>query len=115
MIVVQRFHALLRSGSKVLNITSQLGSITLHLSNHYSYNSSKAALNMLTRILAAELRPEGVVAVVVHPGWVQTDMGGPAAPLDPATSARGIISLAERLTLADSGEFFTWEGKRHPW
>ncbi len=115
MIVTQRFHPLLRAGSKVLNITSQLGSITLHMSNHYSYNSSKAALNMLTRILASELRPEGVVAVVVHPGWVQTDMGGPVAPLTPEASARGILNLAERLTLADSGEFFTWEGKKHPW
>jgi len=115
MIVTQRFRPLLRPGSKVLNITSQLGSITLHLSNHYSYNSSKAALNMLTRILASELRPAGVVAVVVHPGWVQTDMGGSAAPLTPDTSARGILNLAEGLSLADSGEFFTWEGKQHPW
>ncbi|HEY79770.1 MAG TPA: SDR family oxidoreductase [Caldilineae bacterium] len=115
MIVTQRFHPLLQAGSKVLNITSQLGSITLHMSNHYSYNSSKAALNMLTRILASELRPEGVIAVVAHPGWVQTDMGGPAAPISPAASARGILNLAERLTPADSGEFFTWEGKKHPW
>ncbi len=115
MIVTQRFRPLLRAGSKVLNITSQLGSITLHMSNHYSYNSSKAALNMLTRILASELRPEGVIAVVVHPGWVRTDMGGAAAPLAPETSARGILNLAERLTPADSGEFFTWEGKKHPW
>jgi len=115
MMVVQRFRPLLHAGSAILNITSQLGSITLHMSNHYSYNSSKAALNMLTRILASELKPAGIAAVAVHPGWVQTDMGGPAAPLTPEASARGILDLAQRLTLADTGEFFTWEGKKHPW
>ena len=115
MIVTQHFRPLLHRNARILNITSQLGSITLHLSNHYSYNSSKAALNMLTRILASELRPAGVIAVVVHPGWVKTDMGGPAAPVTPEASARGILTLAEKLTLDDSGEFFTWEGKRHPW
>ena len=117
MIVVQKFLPLLRAGqrAKILNITSQLGSITLNMSRHYSYNSSKAALNMLTRILASELRPAGILAVVVHPGWVQTDMGGSAAPLRPAESASGIMTLAERLTLADTGEFFTWDGRKHPW
>ncbi len=117
MIVVQKFLPLLRASqqAKILNITSQLGSISLHMSNHYSYNSSKAALNMLTRILASELRPAGILAVVVHPGWVQTDMGGTAAPLRPSESAQGILTLAQRLTLAESGEFFTWEGRKHPW
>ena len=107
MIVVQKFLPLLRAGqrAKILNITSQLGSITLNMSRHYSYNSSKAALNMLTRILASELRPAGILAVVVHPGWVQTDMGGAAAPLRPAESASGIMT----------GEFFTWDGRKHPW
>jgi len=117
MIVVQKFLPLLRTSTdpKIFNISSQLGSITLHMSNHYSYNSSKAALGMLTRILASELRPAGILAVVVHPGWVQTDMGGSAAPLQPGESARGILTLAERLSLADTGEFFTWDGRKHPW
>ena len=117
MIVVQKFLPLLRAGqrAKILNITSQLGSITLNMSRHYSYNSSKAALNMLTRILASDLRPAGIVAVVVHPGWVQTDMGGAAAPLRPHESARGILRLAEQLGMAESGEFFTWDGRKHPW
>ncbi len=115
MMVIQRFRRFLKDGSKVLNISSQLGSITLHLSNHYSYNSSKAALNMLTRIVASELRPAGIVVVTVHPGWVQTDMGGSSAPLKPEESAKGILDLAEQLTEADAGQFFTWEGKAHPW
>ena len=117
MMVVQAMMRLLQTSveAKILNISSQLGSITLNMSNHYSYNSSKAALNMLTRILASELRPEGILAVVVHPGWVQTDMGGSAAPLKPAESARGILTLAERLRMTESGEFFTWDGRKHPW
>lgn len=115
MIVTQQFRSLLRAGSAILNISSQLGSLTLAMGTYYSYNSSKAALNMLTRILANELKPAQIIAVAVHPGWVQTDMGGPSAPLQPATSARGILNLAETLTLADSGQFFTWEGKPHPW
>ena len=117
MIVAQKFLSLLRRGerAKILNISSQLGSITHPMGGYYSYNSSKAALNMLTRILASELRPEGILAVVVHPGWVQTDMGGRGAPLKPAESARGILNLAERLKMADTGGFFTWDGRKHPW
>ena len=117
MMVVQQFLPLLRAsrGAKILNITSQLGSITQPMGSYYSYNSSKAALNMLTRILASDLRAAGILAVVVHPGWVQTDMGGSAAPLRPAESARGILTLAQRLNLSDTGEFFTWDGRKHPW
>ena len=117
MMVVQQFLPLLRASreTKILNITSKLGSITQPTGSYYSYNSSKAALNMLTRILASELRPAGILAVVVHPGWVQTDMGGSAAPLRPHQSARGILNLAESLTLDDAGEFFTWDGRKHPW
>ncbi len=115
MMVIQHFRPLLHHGAKILNISSQLGSLTRAGGTSYSYNSSKAALNMLTRILAQELRSVRIIAVAVHPGWVRTDMGGPAAPLAPATSARGILDLAQRLRLRDSGEFFTWEGKKHPW
>lgn len=117
MIVVQKFLPLLKASrqAKILNITSQLGSLSLNMGRYYSYNSSKAALNMLTRTLASELRPVGILAVVVHPGWVQTDMGGAAAPLRPSESAHGIMTLAQRLTLADTGEFFTWDGRNHPW
>ncbi len=117
MMVVQALLRLLQSSieAKIINLSSQLGSITLHMSNHYSYNSSKAALNMLTRILASELKPMDILAVVVHPGWVQTDMGGSAAPLKPDQSARGILDLADKLSMADTGEFYTWDGRRHPW
>jgi len=117
IMVVQAFLRLLRTSreAKIINITSQLGSITRQMSNHYSYNSSKAALNMLTRILASELRPAGIMAVVAHPGWVQTDMGGAGAPLRPLESAQGILNLAERLTMANTGGFYTWEGREHPW
>lgn len=103
---------------RILNISSQLGSLQGMVHNNwgtYSYNSSKAALNMLTLKLAHDLRPDGVTAVAIHPGWVQTDMGGPSAPVTPTASAQGIAAIANRLTLADSGKFYIYNGEEHPW
>ncbi|GAB4278277.1 MAG: SDR family oxidoreductase [Candidatus Promineifilaceae bacterium] len=111
---------LLRQSSqpRILNISSQLGSLQGMARNNwgtYSYNSSKAALNMLTLKLAHDLRPDGVTAVAIHPGWVQTDMGGPNATVTPTASAQGIAAIANRLTLADSGKFYVYNGEEHPW
>lgn len=101
---------------RILNISSQLGSIQCKSDGqHYSYASSKAALNMLTRTLAFELSPSGIIVVALHPGWAQTDMGGPNATIPPQESAAGILALADRLTLADSNRFYTWQGHEHPW
>ncbi|RME84651.1 MAG: SDR family oxidoreductase [Caldilineae bacterium] len=116
--MIQAFLPLLRKGRqpRVLNISSQLGAITLAQNGrHHSYNSSKAALNMLTRILAVELKDREIIVVAIHPGWVKTDMGGAKAPLTPEESVAGILSLADRLSPEDSGLFFTWKGERHPW
>ncbi len=118
MLVVQHTLPLLRRGRRkvIFNVSTMLASLTLkHGRSYYSYSASKAALNMFTRTLAAELRPEGIIAVVVHPGWVRTDMGGPAAPLLPHDSVRGMLALLDGLTLEHSGRFWTWEGKEHPW
>ena len=83
---------------RILNITSQLGSLTRQASGRcYSYCSSKAALYMLTRSLAFDLQPDGIIAVVVHPGWVQTGMGGAHVPVMVGELARGIIALADGL------------------
>jgi len=118
ILVVQRFLGLLRAGNdaKVVNISSQLGSLNRTTDGgRYSYNSSKAALNMLTRVLAHDLRADGIAVVAVHPGWVQTEMGGMNATLRSQESARGLIALAYRLTIADTNKFYTWEGREHPW
>jgi len=106
-----------RARGQIINISSQLGSLAsmAHNQGDYSYNSSKAALNMVSRKLAHDLRGDGITVIAMHPGWVQTDMGGAHAAITPPESARGILTVAERLTPADSGEFFVYSGEKHPW
>src|SRR5690606_22411454 len=90
----------LRAGRRrlIVNITSQLGSIANNTGgSSYGYRASKAALNMLTRSMANELRGEGFTCIAVHPGWVKTDMGGEEAPLAPEESARDLLALIGRV------------------
>jgi len=51
----------------------------------------------------------------IHPGWVQTDMGGPEADISPQESASSIISFIDNLTMEQSGRFWQWNGEEHPW
>ncbi|MDX2118004.1 MAG: SDR family oxidoreductase [Planctomycetota bacterium] len=101
---------------RVLNISSTLGSIT-NVSHgfSYAYRASKSALNMLTASLARELGPEGFTIVTFCPGWNKTDMGGPAAPLDPADSVRKLLDVAEGLNSASNGTYLSHEGKPIAW
>jgi len=104
------------TGKRVINLTSRMGSIEDNSSGAaYAYRASKAALNMVTRSLAIDLRAEGLVCVVVHPGWVETDMGGANAPLPVADSIRGLLDVIDGLEAADSGEFFDYTGAPVPW
>jgi NAD(P)-dependent dehydrogenase (short-subunit alcohol dehydrogenase family) len=106
---------LLRHG-KIANISSNMGSIGENSAGgSYGYRMSKAALNMATRSLAQDLRPEGIVAVALSPGWVQTDMGGPEAPTSVTESAAGLIAVIDRFTMVDSGGFFDFRSRRIPW
>lgn len=100
----------------IVNITSQLGSITNNTGgSSYAYRASKAALNMLTVSLSNELRPQGFTCYSIHPGWVKTDMGGPAAPLSVQQSAEFILRNIEKSTQADSGQFKNYDGTLLPW
>jgi len=81
----------------------------------YSYRTSKAALNMLVRGMANDLRGRGVTVVVISPGWVQTDMGGSSAPLPVADSVAGMRQVIDKLRPADSGSFLDWQGHVMPW
>lgn len=108
----------LRAGKRrvVFNITSQLGSIANNDGGStYSYRASKTALNQLAVCMANELRPEGFTCVAVHPGWVQTDMGGKNATLTPEQSVTGMLRLLDGLTPAQSGKFFNYDGGALPW
>ena len=108
----------LRDGDQkiIVNITSGMGSIKQNTrGGGYGYRESKAALNMFTRTIAAELKPDGFRCITMSPGWVKTDMGGPNARLTPAESIGGMISVINGLTAEDSGEFFNHNGEHLPW
>lgn len=101
---------------KIINITSKMGSIDDNTSgHHYLYRSSKTALNMVTRSLAIDLAPLGITAIVMHPGWVQTDMGGFSAPTTVQQSIAGMREVIARITPKDSGKFYGYDGKEIPW
>ena len=101
----------------IVNVSSQVGSIEVaqRIGRDVSYNSSKAALNMLTLKQSQVLRADDVTVIALHPGWVRSDMGGPTATLDPAESAAGIVALVDKLAINDTGSFFQWDGSIHPW
>ena len=106
------------SGGHIVNISSTAGSLTLadgsasHFPHHYpAYKISKTALNMYTRTLAVELHGKAVVSSV-HPGWVQTDMGGEEADMTPAEAAEGIFTIAAGRP--ETGQFW-FKGKKLPW
>ncbi|MGA9666207.1 MAG: SDR family oxidoreductase [Gallionella sp.] len=107
------------SGSKlktIATITSMMGSIADNRGGgSYQYRSSKAAVNMVVKSLSIDLKPAGITAVVFHPGWVKTDMGGPNAMVSAEQSVSGMRRLIGRLTLADSGKFFGYDNREIPW
>ncbi len=108
MMVAQRY-------GRIVNVSSIMGSLTHAGPGYLAYRSSKAALNMVTRVLAAELKGTGVLVNSVHPGWVRTRMGGPAAPLAPEEGAKALVWAATLPEGGPTGGFFEGEGKPLPW
>jgi NAD(P)-dependent dehydrogenase (short-subunit alcohol dehydrogenase family) len=116
LLLVQALAPLLADGARVANITSELGSIAaLTRFGTPSYNISKAAQNMATALLAKALAARGIIVLALHPGWVQTDMGGSGATLTPAQSVQGLLQVIDRATLQSSGQFFDWHGDALSW
>jgi NAD(P)-dependent dehydrogenase (short-subunit alcohol dehydrogenase family) len=102
------------AGGKLIAISTRMGSLADNNSGGFlAYRSSKTALNMAWRTLA--LANSGLVCTVLHPGWVQTRMGGQNAPVTPGESIGGMMRVIEGLTQEDSGEFFDYQGQRVPW
>lgn len=100
---------------KVVLVTSQLGARRGRQESLGDYGDSKAALNDEFRRLAPTWAERGVVAIVLHPGWVRTDMGGSSATLSVEESAAGIRELVAGLSETHHGRFWTWDGREHPW
>jgi NAD(P)-dependent dehydrogenase (short-subunit alcohol dehydrogenase family) len=113
--VSQAFIPLLRASPhpRIVNVSSEAGSISGMTGGTPAYSVSKAALNALTRLLAGELRPAGILVNAVCPGWVATDMGGPGG----RPVAEGAASVVWAATLPDSGPSggFFRDGRPVPW
>lgn len=113
--VLSAFLPRLGEGSKIINFSSQLGASTWPYGGYYSYVATKAGLNRMMRSVAIDLKDQGIVVGLIHPGWVQTEMGGSGADISPEESAASIIRLTDGWKLEDTGEFFKWNGEKHPW
>jgi NAD(P)-dependent dehydrogenase (short-subunit alcohol dehydrogenase family) len=99
-----------------VTITSAMGSLADNTYGGYiPYRSSKAAVNMVMRSAAIDLAPRGIICVLLHPGWVRTDMGGPKAPLTAQESVSAMRRLIAAFGPKDSGKFYSYEGREYPW
>nr|XP_005512680.1 uncharacterized protein LOC102094990 isoform X1 [Columba livia] len=111
--------ALSCSKAAIVNISSLGGSIkevyVWDLAHAVSYRCSKAALNMLTKCQSLGYREHGILCVTLHPGWVQTDMGGPGSQITVEESVKAMLKLLSSLSEKDTGTFLNWEGKVMPW
>jgi NAD(P)-dependent dehydrogenase (short-subunit alcohol dehydrogenase family) len=108
----------LRAGKRrtIVALSSGLGSIHRNSEGGWiAYRMAKAALNMYLRSAASELAREKFVCVLIDPGWVKTDMGGPGAPLTPEESVEAMLRSIERLGPSDSGRFIDRRGRDVPW
>jgi NAD(P)-dependent dehydrogenase (short-subunit alcohol dehydrogenase family) len=113
LLLTQALRKNLIPGAKVVNVTSVLGSIARAGEGYLSYGMSKAALNMLTKKLAAEL--EGIAVLSLHPGWVQTRMGGAGASITVDTSVDGMVRVIDALDHKRSGAYLAYDGSNIPW
>lgn len=116
LLLVQALAPLLADAGVVANLSSVMGSIsTRDEFRSPSYCLSKAAQNMATVLLAKALAPRRIRVVALHPGWVQTAMGGDDARISVARSATGLLAVIDALRPAQSGQFLDWQGEVVPW
>lgn len=107
---------LLKSGSKIANITSRMGSIADNDSGgRYGYRASKAALNAFGKSLAMDLKPRGIAVAQLHPGFVKTRMVNFGGVISPEEAAEGIMARIDALTLDNTGGFWHSNGDALPW
>jgi NAD(P)-dependent dehydrogenase (short-subunit alcohol dehydrogenase family) len=113
--VTQAFLPRLQPGGKVINVTSQVGTSMWLYGGTYAYGAAKAALNRLTLSLALDLAPRGITVGLVHPGWMNTDMGGPDAETKVEESAAGIRRIVADWPADGQCHFRKWTGEPHIW
>ncbi|PSW21042.1 short-chain dehydrogenase [Photobacterium sanctipauli] len=116
--LVEAFYPQLKANQPgvVACLSSKVGSMAENTSGGgYIYRSSKAALNSVVKSLSNDLLPQGIICIALHPGWVQTEMGGPNALIDTQTSAKGLKQVIDSVGEADSGLFMDYQGNYLPW
>lgn len=100
----------------IVNVSSTLASISANCTaGFYPYRASKAALNAFTKNLSIEFKHDQVLAMVIHPGWVQTDMGGSTADITVEESCRGMMQVLTGLKPNQNGKFYQFNGQELPW
>lgn len=117
-LMIQAFREHVAAGEKklIVGISSILGSIAGNSDGGlYSYRASKAGLNAVLKSAANDLREDGITVLAMHPGWVQTDMGGPDARIAPSESISGMVKVFDGATLEDSGHFLVYDGGELSW
>jgi NAD(P)-dependent dehydrogenase (short-subunit alcohol dehydrogenase family) len=103
-------------GSKVALVSSRVGSLADNTSGGmYAYRMSKTALNMAGVSLAKDLATRGILVVLLHPGFIRTDMTGGAGNDDPPIAAKGLLARIDSLTPETSGHFYHANGQELPW
>lgn len=101
---------------KIATLSSKMGSLDDNTSGgSYIYRSSKTAVNMVMKSLALDVKSNGVCVVTLHPGWVQTDMGGPNGLINTQTSVAGLRKVIADLSLSNTGKFIAYDGKEIAW
>ena len=109
-------HVALGEQKKIITISSSMGSIANSgTGGHFAYRTSKAAVNMAMATLADTLSPQGIIVVMLCPGWCRTDIGGSTAVHEPADSVARMRRLIADFTLEDTGTFAQHSGERLPW
>ena len=100
---------------QIIFLSSIMGSIAGNSGGMPIYRSSKAALNQAVQSVTPALRARGVTCLLIHPGWVKTDMGGPSAAIDVQTSVLGRRETIEGLTPSMSGAYVNYDGSTIAW
>ena len=115
--IAQAFYAHLSKANnpRLVTLSSAMGSMASMQSDRLAYRASKAAVNKVIQGMAADFVADGICCISMHPGWVQTDMGGPNAAITPEESAAGILEVIRNLTIQDTGRFINWDGSLMDW
>ena len=118
VVLSQKLKENIMSGNdkKIIFISSQMGSIDDNYSGgYYFYRTSKSALNSAAKSLSIDWKADGISVLMLHPGWVRTDMGGSNAKLDIDTSVSKMLDVINSLDMGKTGTFLNYEGNKLEW